>query len=68
MSQENERKDQQPKAKAGYSSIAALVMARAQKRVAEKYQDEPLAKHAATLEQRALDAIKQGKPELPEVN
>jgi hypothetical protein len=47
----------------GYSSVAALAMARAQKRLAAKYKDTPLAKRAATLEQRAL--IKQGKPELP---
>jgi hypothetical protein len=51
-------------AKAGYPSAAALAMARAQKRLAEKYKDKPLAYRAAALEQRALDAIKQGKPEL----
>jgi hypothetical protein len=45
----------------GYSSVAALAMARAQKRLAAKYKDKPLAKHAATLEQPALAAIKQGQ-------
>jgi len=43
-------------------------MARAQKRLAEKYQDEDLGRHAETLEQRALAAIKEGKAELPELN
>jgi hypothetical protein len=39
-------------------------MARAQTRLAGKYQDEELAKHAATLERRALEAIKQGRATL----
>jgi hypothetical protein len=48
-----------------YPSVVALVQARAQKRLAEKYQDEELAQHATALEERALAAIKNGKPELP---
>jgi hypothetical protein len=51
--------------KAPYSSVVALVMARAQKQLAEQYQDSDLQKHAAVLEQRALQAIKDGKSELP---
>jgi hypothetical protein len=50
-----------------YSSVAALAMARAQKRLAEKYQDSDLANRGASLEARALDAIKQGSPILPPV-
>jgi opacity protein-like surface antigen len=51
--------------RAGFSSHAVLAMARAQKRLAEKYNDEDLARHAAELERRALDAIEQGLLELP---
>jgi hypothetical protein len=47
-----------------YPPAAALAMARAQTRLAGKYQDEELAKHAATLERRALEAIKQGRATL----
>jgi hypothetical protein len=56
-------------AKRGTSSVAALVMARAQKQLAEKYpHDDPeLMADATELERRALEAIKQGLPDLPEV-
>jgi hypothetical protein len=47
-----------------YSVAPALAMARAAKRLAEKYEDEGLAKAAADLEARAMDAIAQGKPVL----
>jgi hypothetical protein len=53
--------------KQGFSSVAALVMARAQKRLAEEYDDADLALNAIKLERRALEAIKLGLPELPEV-
>jgi hypothetical protein len=45
-----------------YPVAAALTMARASKRLAEKYEDEGLAKAAADLEARALDAIARGEP------
>jgi hypothetical protein len=51
--------------KRGTSSVAALVMARAQKQLAEKYKDADLALNAIKLERRALEAIKLGLPELP---
>jgi hypothetical protein len=44
--------------KRGYSSVGALVMARAQKRLAEDSQDGELALNAISLERRALEAIK----------
>jgi hypothetical protein len=50
----------------GFSSVAALVMARAQKRLAEEYDDADLALNAIKLERRALDAIEQHLPVLPE--
>src|SRR4051794_27972998 len=50
--------------KQGYSSVAALVMARAQRQLAEKYQDGELATNAQELEKRALGAIKLGQSEL----
>ncbi len=50
--------------KRGASSVAALVMARAQKRLAEEYDDADLALNAIKLERRALEAIKLDKPEL----
>jgi hypothetical protein len=40
-------------------------MARAQKQVAEEYDDADLALNAIKLERRALEAIKQRQPELP---
>jgi hypothetical protein len=55
-----------PPPKRGYSSVAALVMARAQKRLAEKTDNADLALHAANLERRALEAIKLRLPILPE--
>ena len=45
-----------------YPPHAALAMARAQKRIAEKYDDPELAEHAADLERRALEAIESGDP------
>jgi hypothetical protein len=51
--------------KSGYSSVGALVMARAQKRLAEEYDDADLALNAIKLERRALEAIKLHLPELP---
>jgi len=38
------------------------------KRVAEKYEDAPLADRAAALEQRAQEANSHGVPVLPAVN
>jgi len=58
---------QEPKTRP-YPSAAALAMSRAMKRVADKYEDEPLADRAQALEQRAQDAIGQGLAELPPVN
>jgi hypothetical protein len=49
----------------GYSSVGALVMARAQK--AEESDDVDLALHAIKLERRALEAIKLHLSELPEI-
>jgi hypothetical protein len=46
-----------PPPKQGYSSVGALVMARAQKRLAEKTDNADLALHAVKLERRALVAI-----------
>ena len=43
-------------------------MARAQARLALKYEDEGLAKWAADLEARTLDVIVQGKPVHDQVN
>ncbi len=43
-------------------------MARAQKRLADKYQDSDLASHAAVLQERAQAAVKDGKAELPPMN
>ena len=54
--------------KASYSSVAALAMARAQKRVAAKYEDQDLAGRAESLERRAEQAIKDGKADLPPLN
>jgi hypothetical protein len=51
-----------------YSSAVALVMARAQNRLASKYGDSSLGKHAATLQERAEQAIKDGRSDLPENN
>jgi hypothetical protein len=34
-------------------------------RIADKYQDQDLANHAAALEERAQAALKEGKAELP---
>jgi hypothetical protein len=42
----------------GYLSVAAFVMARAQTRLAEKYQGAALATHSQQLEKHALAAIK----------
>jgi hypothetical protein len=53
--------------KRGFSSVAALVMARAQKRLAEKTDHADLALHAIKLELRALAAIKLGLTDLSEV-
>jgi len=53
--------------KRGFSSVAALVMARAQKQLAEKYDDADLAINAIRLERRAMEAIELGLPELPTV-
>jgi hypothetical protein len=52
-------------AKRGVASLAALVMARAQKRLAEEYDDADLALKAIKLERRSTEAIKAGKSELP---
>jgi hypothetical protein len=43
-------------------------MARAQARLALKYEDEGLAKWAADLEARAMDAIARGKSVLDQVD
>ena len=51
-----------------YPSALALVMARTQKRIAEKYDDQELAQHPAALEERAQQAVRDGKSELPELN
>jgi hypothetical protein len=51
----------------GYPSVGALVMARAQKRLAADNGDDALAAHAIQLEQRALEAIKLHLSVLPEV-
>jgi hypothetical protein len=48
-------------------AVAALVMARAQKRLAEKTDHADLALHAIKLERRALAAIKLGLTDLSEV-
>ena len=66
MPRENAPKQGKAPGRAGYSSHAALAMARASKRLAAKYDDEDLARHAAELERRALDAIEQGLEELPD--
>jgi hypothetical protein len=47
--------------------VGALVMARAQRRLAEESDDVDLALHAIKLERRALEAIKLHLSELPEV-
>jgi hypothetical protein len=47
--------------------VGALVMARAQKRLAEDTDDADLALHAIKLERRALEAFKLHLSELPEV-
>jgi hypothetical protein len=52
---------------AGLSQRGALVMARAQKRLAEDTDDADLALHAIKLERRALEAFKLHLSELPEV-
>jgi hypothetical protein len=54
--------------KRGCSSVAALVMARAQEQLAEQYEDADLALNAIKLERRATEAIKLGLPELPEAD
>jgi hypothetical protein len=46
------------------SSVAALVMARAQKQLAEEYDDADLALNAIRLERPALEAIELHLPEL----
>jgi hypothetical protein len=51
----------------GYSSVGALVMARALQRLAAENDDADLALHAIKLERRALEAIKLHLSELPEV-
>jgi hypothetical protein len=48
------------------ASAAALAIARAQKELAEKYDDAELALNAIKLERRAVAAIKPGQAELPE--
>jgi hypothetical protein len=53
--------------KRGFSSVAALVMARAQKRLAAEYDYADMALNAIKLERRALEAIELGLPELPAV-
>jgi hypothetical protein len=55
------------KAKPGYSSAGALAMARAQKQLAEENGDADLMAHAIELERRALEAIKLGLSQLPEI-
>ena len=57
-----------PKDKASFSAYAALAMARAEKRLAEKYDEPDLTARAETLEQRALDAINRGQPNLSPLN
>jgi hypothetical protein len=57
----------EPKQKPGYPSVGALVMARAQKRLAEDCDDADLALHAIKLERRALEAIMLHLSVLPEV-
>ena len=51
-----------------FPSLAALAMARASKRLAAEYDDQDLAARAELLEQRALEAIGDGKHYLPEPN
>jgi hypothetical protein len=51
--------------KPAFSSAAALVMAQAQKQLADKYDDADLALNAIKLERRAQEAIKLHLPELP---
>ncbi len=55
-------------AKRGFSSSAALAMARAQQQLAAKYTDDDsdLMADAKELEKPALEAIKAGLSELPE--
>ena len=57
-----------PKDKASFSAYAALAMARAEKRLAEKYDEPDLAARAETLEQRAQDAIDRGQANLSRPN
>jgi hypothetical protein len=49
------------------SSVAMLVMARAQKQLAEEYDDADLTLNAIELERRALEAIERHLPGLPAV-
>ena len=57
-----------PKDKTSFSAFAALAMARAEKRLAEKYEEPDLAARAETLEQRAQDAIDRGQANLSPLN
>lgn len=51
-----------------FSSVPALITARAAQRLAEKYEDEGLAKAAQGLEERALDAIGNGQAAISPMN
>jgi hypothetical protein len=54
------------RARKGYPSIGAFVMARAQKRLAADNGDTNLLAHAIDLERDALEAIRLGLSILPE--
>src|SRR5215212_8498249 len=51
-----------------YSAHMALALARAQQKVAAKYDDEELRAHGEFLEERAIKAIKAGKDSLDPLN
>jgi hypothetical protein len=51
-------------ARGGFPSVAALVMTRAQKRLAAENDDADLALNGIKLERRAMEAIGAGKSEL----
>jgi hypothetical protein len=58
----------QSSTRASYPSVVALVVAQTQKRIAELYRDNDLAKHAEILEYRALAAIQGGQTDLPPIH
>jgi hypothetical protein len=54
--------------KQGYPSAVALAVARALQKTGREYNDEQMLTRGQNLEERALDAIKRGKSELPPLN